>query len=219
MKLAVCLSILLGIAVCAGCGRHSLSSEGVECQRLRLFWERAGKENPQIIIPEINTEFGHESGDEMTWQELGEMVFFAAGCCYCKPHPLSNEWTEHSRLDCIWEYLEKESVRKIAFYGGHGDLLDFDSDPPESWYPWAEIIETERVKQVMKLLYKSIKKEKDRSTNEDAVMQDKERMQIITNNRKFIIPVSDYKGAIRGIGWTSYELRKKLTEWGFPESK
>jgi hypothetical protein len=213
------LAMLLSIAGCAKCNCPAFSSEGVECQRLRMLWERAGEENPQIIIPEINTEFGHESGDEMTWQELGEMVFLAAGCCFSKPHPLSNEWMEYNRLDCIWENLERENIQKITFYGGHGGILGPDSEPPEDWHSWSEITEPERIKQVMKLLYKAMKREKDRCVNVDLVMQDTERMQIITDKHKFIIPVSDYDHAIRGIGWTSYELKKKLTEWGFPRPK
>lgn len=214
----ISLSILLGIAGCTECSRHVSPGESIECQRLRLLWERAGEENPQIIIPEINTEFGHESGDEMTWQELGEMVFFAAGCCYCKPHPLSNEWTEHSRLDCIWEYLEKESVRKIAFY----EQVSLDTEPPENWHSWAEIIEPKEIKETIKFLCKALKKEKDKFANEGIVLGHGDRMQVITNKHEFIIPIgcnSRESKAIFGVGWTSYELRKKLTEWGFPESK
>jgi len=48
----------------------------------------------------------------------------------------------------------------------------------------------------------------------------KDRMQIITDKHKFIIPIgcgSDGSKAIRGVGWTSYELRKLLKELGFPE--
>jgi len=47
-------------------------------------------------------------------------------------------------------------------------------------------------------------------------------MQIITDKHKFIIPIgcgSRRSKVIRGIGWTSYELRGRLKEWGFPEQK
>jgi len=50
----------------------------------------------------------------------------------------------------------------------------------------------------------------------------KDRMQIITDKHKFIIPIgcgSDGSKAIRGVGWTSYELRGGLKEWGFPKQK
>jgi len=44
-------------------------------------------------------------------------------------------------------------------------------------------------------------------------------MRIIADKHKFVIPISCYREAVRGIGWTSYEIRKKLREWGFPEPK
>ena len=210
------LAMLLSIAGCTKYNSPVWSSEGVECERLRVFWERMGEENPQIIIPEINAEFGHESGDEMTWQELGEMVFLAAGCCFSKPHPLANEWIQYNRLDCIWEYLERENIQKIAFYGGHGALFDFGSEPPENWHPWAVIIEPERIKEVTKLLLKAMEKEGDRFANEVSPTMP---MQIITDKHKFVIEVIDYNNAICGIGWTSYELRKKFEQWGFLKPK
>jgi len=208
------LAMLLSIAGCTKYNSPVWSSEGVECQRLRIFWERMGKGNPQIIIPEINTEFGHESGDEMTWQELGEMVFFAAGCCSSRPNALAKEWMEYNRLECIRQYLENESVRRIAFYG---HFLGEDTERPEDWgKPWAEITESERIKEVTKLLLKAMEKEGDRFANEISFNR---LMQIITDKHKFIIAVCDYEGAIRGIGWTSYELRKKFERWGFLKPK
>jgi len=199
---------LLTFAGCNKCNRPAFSSEGVECQRLRILWERMGEENPQIIAPETDS-FG---GYEMTWQELEGGVFFAVGCCFSMPHPLASEWVEYNRLECIRQYLEKENIQKIAFYGGHGDLPDFASESPENWHPWAEIIEPEKIKIVTKLLLKAMEKESDRFANEISFNR---LMQIITDKHKFIIAVCDYEGAIRGIGWTSYELRKKFEQWGF----
>jgi len=214
------LAMLLGIAGCTQCSRHISSSESIECQRLRMLWERAGEENPQIIIPEINTEFGHESGDEMTWQELGERVFLAAGCCFSKPHPLANEWIQYNRLDCIWEYLENENILRVAFYK---NVMDEDTSKPEDWYnPWAEIVEPERIGETVKVFCKAMKREKDRFANEGIVLGHYDRMQVVTDKHKFIIPIgcgSRQSKAIYGIGWTSYELREKLKEWGFPRPK
>ena len=64
-----------------------------------------------------------------------------------------------------------------------------------------------------------MKEEKDRCVNGDIIMQGTERMHIITDKHKFIIPISCQKKAVYGIGWTSYELQKKLEKWGFLEPK
>jgi len=217
---AVGLAMVLSIGGCTKCNSPIWSSEGVECERLRVFWERMGEENPQIIIPEINTEFGHESGDEMTWQELGEMVFLAADCCFSKPHPLSNEWMEYNRLECIWLYLENENILRVAFYE---NIIDEDTSKPEDWQSlWAEILEPERIRETIKLLCKAMERGKDRFANEGIVLGHYDRMQVMTDKHKFIIPIgcgSSRSKAIYGIGWTSYELKKKLTEWGYPRQK
>lgn len=210
--LVIGLSILLGIAGCSECNRHISSSESIECQRLRVLWERAGEENPQIIFPETET----ESGDEMTWQELGEIVFFTVGCCFCKSHPVAKEWMECNRLECIWEHLENEQIHRIAFYK---HVMEENSKRPEDWHPWAEITEPERIKEVMKQLCIAMKKSSDRFANDEYVMSGLDRMQIITDKHKFIIPISRYREAVYGIGWTSYELRKQLRDWGFFDSR
>ena len=211
--LIVSIVALLGITGCTKNNRCVSSGESRECQRLKLLWERVGEENPRIIIPETE----NESGDEMKWQELGEMVFFAAGCCFCKTHPLSNEWVECNRLECIREYLEKESVQRIAFYGFSGQLFDEDTEKPEDWgNPWIEITEPKRIKEVIKMLLEAMEKEPDRFANE---LSPQKPMQIVTDKHKLIVYFIDYDNAIRGIGWTSYELRKRLKEWGFPEQK
>lgn len=200
--------ILLGIAGCTKCNSPIWSGEGVECQRLRLLWERMGKENPQIIIPETET----ESGEEFTWQELGEMIFFAVGCCSSRPNALAKEWTEYNRLECVRQYLEKENIQKISFCDGFGS----EFIQPKDWHSWAEITEPEKIKETIKLLCEAMKKEKNRFANEVSFGME---MQIITDKHKFIIPISCQKKAVYGIGWTSYELRKKLAEWGFPVPK
>lgn len=214
--LIINLVALLGITGCAKNNRCVSSGESIECQRLKVLWERAGEENPQIIIPETE----NESGDEMMWQELGEMVFSAAGCCFCKPHPLAKEWTECNRLECIWEYLEKENIQRIAFYE---NVMDEDTSKPEDWHGlWAEIVEPARIRETIKLFCKAMKSEKDRFANEGIVSGHYDRMQIMTDKHKFIIPIncgSHQSKVICGIGWTSYELLERLKEWGFPKPK
>jgi len=213
----ISLLILLGIVGCTEYSRHISSSESIGCQMLRVLFSNLEKEKIQTVA--FFGEDSNEPIDEATLQEFKESILVLAGCCFSKPHPLSNDWMEHNRLDCIWENLERENIQKIAFYGGHGDLLDSDSEPPENWRPWVEIINPQKIKEIIKLLIKAMKEEKDRRVNGDIIMQGTERMQIITDKHKFIIAVCDYEGAIRGIGWTSYELKKKLTEWGFPRPK
>lgn len=211
--LIVSLVTLLGITGCAENGWCISPGESIECQRLRVLWERAGEENPQIIIPETES----ESGDEMSWQELGELVSSAVGCCFCKPHPLAREWVECNRLDCVLEYLAEENIRNISLYVG---VLEDNAERPEEWYNlWVEVDEPNKIKTVTKLLCEAVKKEKNRFINEDIVISTAARMQIITDKHRFIIPISCYNGAIRGIGWTSYELRGQLKKWGFSDPK
>jgi len=214
------LVISLMIMGCNESSRHVSSGKGIECQRLRLLWERDGKENPQIIIPEIKTEFGYESGDEMSWEELGEMVFSTIGCCFCKPHPLAKEWTECNRLECAWQYLETENVQRIAFYE---NVMDEDTNRPEDWHDlWAEIVEPKRISEAIRLFCKAMKKERNKFANEEIVSGHYDRMQIVTDKHKFIVPIScgsRRSKAICGIGWTSYELQRQLKKWGFSDPK
>jgi len=64
-----------------------------------------------------------------------------------------------------------------------------------------------------------MKMESDGFANEEIVLGHYDRMQIITDKHKFITPIgcgSHGSKVIHGVGWTSYELRKRLKEWGFP---
>ncbi len=204
------LIILLGVAGCTKCNRHAFSSEGVECQRVERLWRELEADKVKMIA--FFGEDSNEPVEECPFEEFKAALYQITGCCFSKPHPLAGEWVEYNRLECIRQYLEKENIQKIAFCGGHGGILDFDSEPPETWHPWAEIIEPERIKEVTKLLLKAMEKEGDRFANEISPTMP---MQIITDKHKFIISVSNYDHAIRGIGWTSYELRKKLEQWRF----
>jgi hypothetical protein len=199
---------LLGITGCTKCNHPTFSSEGVGCEKLRAFWKEWEEDKIKTIAV-----FGEDSNDPIANISLGEFEkrFFelVPGCCFCRPHPLANEWTECNRLDCIWKYIESEGVLRIAFYRDMADV-----ERPENWdKPWADITEPEKTKEVLKLLYKAMEKENDIYANEISSI---DQMQIITSKHKFIIPISCYYGdAIRGIGWTSQELRKKLNQWGF----
>lgn len=208
---------LLGIAGCTQCSRHISSSENIGCQMLRGLFSNLEKEKIQTVA--FFGEDSNEPIDEATLKEFKESILVLAGCCFSKPHPLSNEWMEYNRLDCIWENLERENVQKIAFYGGHIGILGPDSEPPEDWHSWAEITEPKRIKEVLKLLYKAMDNEKDRFANETAVASDLAQIQIITDKHKFIIPFSTLGIArgrpIRGVGWTAYGFKEKLGEWGF----
>jgi len=156
----------------------------------------------------------------MAVSELGEMVFSAVGCCFCKSHPLAKEWMECNRLECIWQYLEKGNVQRIAFYE---NVMDKDTSKPEDWHSlWAEIVEPKRISETIRLLCKAVKKERNRFANEEIVLGHYGRMQIITDKHKFIIPIgcgSSQSEAICGIGWASYELHERLKEWGFAEPR
>lgn len=206
----VCISLLLNLAGCHNERYSAFSPCCVECERLQLI--RTSYEMNKFKMIAF---FGEDSNEPVEMEPCNDFVgaiFSIVGCCFSEPHPLAGEWVEYNRLECIRQYLEKENIQKIAFYGGHGDLPDFASESPENWHPWAEIIEPEKIKIVTKLLLKAMEKESDRFANEISFNR---LMQIITDKHKFIIAVCDYEGAIRGIGWTSYELRKKFEQWGF----
>jgi hypothetical protein len=211
---AIGLAMLLSITGCTKCNRPAFSSGSVECQRVERFWRELETDKVKMIA--FFGEDSNEPVDECPFEEFKAAFYQLTGCCFSKPHPLAGEWVEYNRLECIRKYLEKENIQKIAFYGDHGVLLDFGSEPPETWHPWAEIIEPGRIKEVTKLLLKAMEKEGDRFANEVSPTMP---MQIITDKHKFVIEVSDYNNAICGIGWTSHELRKKLEQWGFLEPK
>jgi len=207
--------MLLGIAGCTECSRHISSSESIECQRLKVLFNNLGEQNIQTLV--FFGDDDTEPIDEATFEEFKETVLHLAGCCTCISHPLAKEWMECNRLECIWQYLEEENIQRIAFYK---QVMLEDGIIPEKWHNlWAEIVEPKRIRETVKLLYKAMKDEKDRFANEDAVISAIARMQIITDKHKFVIPISCYREAVRGIGWTSHELRKRLREWGSPEPK
>jgi hypothetical protein len=207
--------------VLIGCNSYKSSSssdECINCQRLidTLTYFKEKEHAEKIVLAEFKDEYEHKAGSEVPWEDFEKIIIQLAGCCASSPHPLSNEWEEYEWMDCIWEYLGKEIVQRIAFYG---HVNDADRERPEDWNGlWAEITERERIKDVLQLLHESTEKEKNRFANEGIVVGHADRMQIITNKHKFIVPIgcsSQEDEAIRGLGWTSYKLRKKLAEWGF----
>jgi len=209
----ISLVALLAITGCAENNRCVSSGESIECQRLKVLFNNLEKENIQMLV--FFGEDCNEPVDEATFKEFKGLILHLAGCCACSPHPLAKEWAECNRLECIWEHLEKENIQKIAFY----QILGSEFVSPKDWHPWAEITESERIKEVLRLLCKAMKREKDKFANEDTVVGDIKRMQIITHKHKFIIPIgcgSRQGKVIYGIGWTSYELQGRLKEWGFP---
>jgi len=134
------------------------------------------------------------------------MLFFIAGC--------ASEWVQSDTLEAVWPYLEKENVQRIAFYEG----IDVSAKPEEWNGLWAEIVEPEKINEVLGLLHKAMEKEKSRFADGGSVIGHADRMQIITDKHKFIIPIgcgSREDEAILGLGWTSCKLRKKLTDWGY----
>jgi len=216
--LIISLVTLLGITGCTENNRCVSSGESRECQRLKILFNNLEKENIQMVV--FFGEDCNEPVDEAKFGEFRETVLHLAGCCTYRTNPLAREWKEYNRLECIWEHLEKENIQRIAFYE---NVMDEDTSKPEDWHSlWAEIVEPERIRETVELFCKAMKSEKDRFANEGIVSGHYDRMQIMTDKHKFIIPIgcgSHQSKVICCIGWTSYELRERLKEWGFPKPK
>jgi hypothetical protein len=213
MKTKLILTIFTMLVSIGGCNSYksgSSSNEFIDCQRLRdiLKYFKEKEHAEKVVLAEFNDGYEHSSGGEVPWEDFEKIIIQSTGCCADSPHPLSKEWEEYNWLDCIREYLEKENIQRIAFYGSGGNSS------------WAEITEPQKIKEVLKLLLKAMEEEKDRFANEGIVVGHGDRMQIITDKHKFIIPIgcnSRESEAICGLGWSSCKLRKKLTDWGLAE--
>ncbi|MDD5741573.1 MAG: hypothetical protein PHH54_06335 [Candidatus Nanoarchaeia archaeon] len=220
MKNKFVLTIFTMLVLIVGCSFDafgSSSDECINCQRLKdvLNYFEENEHAEKVVLAEFRTEYSYEPGGEIPWKDFEKIVIQSAGCCANSPHPLSKEWEEYNRLDCIREYLEKENIQRIAFYENNAD----DTEKPEDWKgSWAEITDPQKVKEVLKLLREAMEKEQNRFANEGIVLGHDNWMQIVTDKHKFIIPISCSSredSVIRGLGWTSYELRKKMAGWGF----
>jgi len=148
----------------------------------------------------------------------------------CKPwsSPVMKDWVKYDRLECIWKSLQKEKVQSIGFCEGSyvdpnkGLLVQPipSEESPEEWI-CKDITEPEKIKEVMKLLGKALKESNDRFANEKEVNNTfcgLYWMRIVTDKRKVIISIACFtyllpNNAIRGVGWTSYELMGKLEQW------
>jgi hypothetical protein len=207
MKTKPISTVLVALVLIGGCSSYKVdysSNECIDCQRLKdaLRYLREEEHAEKVVLAEFNDGYEHSPGGEAPWEDIEKIIIQSAGCCTSSPHLLSKEWEEYNWLDCIWEYLEKENVQRIAFYGHEG--------------LWAEITEPQKIKEVLKLLREAMEKEKDRFANEGIVVGHGDRMQIVTDKHKFIIPIGGSTredDAIRGLGWTSPELRKQLWKW------
>jgi hypothetical protein len=221
VKTKFILTIFTMLVLIGGCSSYksdSSSNECINCQKLRdiLRYFKEEEHAEKVILAEFKTKYGHEAGGEIPWEDFEKIVIQSAGCCASSPHPLTNELKEYDRLDCIREYLEKENIQRIAFYEG----IHFRAKPEDWNSPWAEIIEPGKLNELLQLLREAMEKEKNRFANEGIVVGHDNWMQIITDKHKFIIPIgcnSRRSEVIRGIGWTSCKLRKKLTEWSLAE--
>lgn len=203
------------------------SVECPECQGLKKWL--SDLENSGLFRKVETVMFLSDQGcrnplDKMTFEEFRDRILYFAGCCSYKHNPISKEWMEYKRFECIWENLKKETVKKITF---SGYCAMEDSDPieeqksPEDRDQWAVITEPEKISEVLQLLHEATDKEEDKFSN-DYILADtyRDQMQIVTNKHKYIIPIEFNKNVREityGIGWTSYKLGKKLVDWGLAE--
>lgn len=141
---------------------------------------------------------------QLSWEIFERELYEAAGC-YCRPYPPSKDWIECARIKGAWKYLKNENVQKIAFCDINPDFTNLS---PDNYLNCWEIVEPNRIKQMLKLIH--VAKNAD---NHSIVWRG--RIKIITDKHKLIIPVGvgDYK--VYGLEWTSSELRKQLWKWGY----
>jgi len=199
---------------CAESGRSNLSN-GTGCKRLREYWTTAfGPEVKKITFysDHRNAPFS-EYNKEMSVEYFKYIISYKAGCCSSWPFPLGEDWMQYMQLDCIWETLQKEIPQKIAF-------CSYPVPSAKSLDEWQcdEIIGSEKVNEVMRLLGKAIADSNDRFVNEKEIdtLCCYHFMQIATDKHKILLPIIfTYDGGrtIHGIGWSSYELGQKLDKW------
>lgn len=142
----------------------------------------------------------YKASQTLSWDALEGDRYASIGY-YCRRFPPSKDWIECAAIKGAWKYLEKEKVQKIYFcYVGNLDLL------PDKWRG-CEITEPNKIEQILQ----SVRNAK-KDDNGSAAWLD--RMKIITNKHKFIIPVGISDKNIYGYEWTSPELPKLLQKWG-----
>ncbi len=205
--LVISVSILLAFTGCTESNRGVSPGKSPECHRLKQLFNNLREENISNVA--FFADDSNAPVDEVGFEEFREVIFELAGCCEGRKHPLSNAWRIYNRLECIWEYLESEKVEKIAFC----EILGSEFTKPKDWQPWVQVTEPEDVREVLRLLSEAIKGEKDRFAHEDWVIADIERMQVITDKHKFIVPISRHGNTVCGVGWESGELSEQLSEW------
>ncbi len=125
---------------------------------------------------------------------------------YFCPYPVSNNWIYCGDISEIWKYLDNEKVQKIAFCVADSDLS------PDNWWTWGEIADPNRICQTLKLI-------RDAKIKGYIGVLCFGRMKIITDKHKFIVPVEWDNELVFCYRWKSTELRDKLRQWGFSESK
>ncbi len=210
----IILPMLFAIAGCKVQKHNILPRENAGCERLKYYWEALGVPKDKIIFYDKDS---NEPTEESSFDAFTAGVLYEAGCCSSMSHPLSKEWVIYPRLECMWGTLQKENIRKITFCVTWRPY----EKSPEDWN-CEGIIESEKIKEIMKLLGKAMAKSTDRFANEANVESGgtQQWMQIITDKNKFMTPIYyDFeKGATYGIGWTSDELMDKLKQW-FPGNR
>ncbi len=134
--------------------------------------------------------------------DFGQDVY-AAARYYCWPYPPSDNWIECLKVKYVQRYLRNEKVKEIAFG------MVKDEHNVNSLRIWGRgIVEPEKIKRVLQLISTAKK-----DINVSIVWC--ERMIIITDKHKFVVPIGGGDKAVYGWDWTSKELRKKLWEWGY----
>jgi hypothetical protein len=126
---------------------------------------------------------------------------YAAARYYCWPYPASDNWIECLKVKYVQRYLRHEKVKEIDF-----GMVENEHNVNSLQKFGRGIIEPEKIKRMLQLISTAKK-----DMNMASIWL--ERMIIITDKHKFVIPIGGGDRATYGWDWTSQELSKQFWQW------
>lgn len=210
MRTRLLILVSIAIATISGCtsSQQYSSKEQDYCQKLEEFLEFCREQKAKEVIY-----YGDGRANATEWEEFEKVLCAALGCTPpCESLP--DGWQACLTLRQIWPAIEKENIRRITF------CSVTDVNNINDWYIRYEVPEKAFSKSV-RLLGKALKESEKRGIGWDlgTDVWGINRMKIVTDKGKYIIPVDWTGWKIYGNDWISEELRIFLREYGFDNPK